>query len=612
MKLLAATIVLALLLPAAAGAQAPVPTPTIVPTPTPSPGEPSPAEPPPVVDPPPPGTQTVTRGFDLAHSFYSAEPAAHPPFGVAWKAAFGGAVSSPLVAGGRAFVSVADNPRSYGQRVVALEAATGRELWQRPFGATYFSVMLGYGDGTLVVADRDSGLHALDPGSGEVRWSRKLEGHNSSYPIVAGGLIYVQGNNVVRAFDLATGEPRLESQLGDGTNGEPAVVGDRMYVLAACNAYALNRLTGERIWQGAGGCSGGGGSIATVAGRRVMGPSSREGDFFLDAETGARIPGRVPSQVAAGDVGIGNEAEGVVARSLESGAQLWTFAPPGALGSTYGSALAAAGETVLWRYGSVVYALDRRTGRPTWSGRLTGAGEHIGHGGIDQDFAIGDGVVLVPGHHNLWALRANAPDPAPEVTARLEPNTPVVFGTRVKLSGKLTSSGIAYTHAVSLLSDAWPFRGYAPARRKDVTLDSDYEFTIRPQRNTVVRVEASGSVSKAHGIVVLPRYATRRLDRNPGRFGRLAVTVRVPRAVRLRGRTVGVYLGRRARKRYTRLGAGRLSGGRGRYRSTFGFTTVRRMGARDFIVVCVRGIHRHGMSYGDRLDRSCGAAGVRF
>lgn len=316
--------------------------------------------PPPVVEPPPPGTQTVTPGFDLAHTFYSAEPAARPPLGLAWRA--------------------------------------------------------------------------------------DLE---TSYPVVAGGLVYLQGNSVVRVFDVATGQPRFDAQTGDGTDGVPAIAGDRLYVLGPCRAHAFDRRSGAPIWAlDDQGCTGGGGYRASLHGRRVTG-----GEYFLEAETGARIPGRAAPDVIAGDVGLAREGMALVARELGGGAELWRVTLPDTFSGTSG-ALAAAGEAVLWRAGDRLYTLDRRSGREIWSGRLEGAGGHIGHGGIDH--------------------------------------------------------------------------------------------------------------------------------------------------------------GSSTRKRYVRLGAGRLAGRAGRYRATFGIRTVARLRRGEFVALCVRGIHRHGMSYGDRLDRGCGARSVRF
>ena len=607
MRILLAALALAIL-PAKAVAQVGVPTPVPTLTPQPDPGPPS-AAPPPVVEPPPPGTQTITRGFDLAHTFYSAEPAAKPPFGIVWKADLGGSISSPLVADGRVFVSVS-RLSGYGAAVVALDAASGRELWRYDNAdQPYFSMGLAYGDGIVVAVDPNGRLHGLDAATGARRWLQEGARSSGSHPLVANGLVYLQGNGQVDVYDLATGSPRFEIGMGDGTDGLPAIAGDRLYVLAACTAHAFDRRDGNRIWRlDDRGCSGGGGDIASLYKRRVIGD-----EFFLDAETGARIPDRRPVRVVAGDVGVAPEGDAIVGRDMETGAQLWAFKKPDDLYFDGGSALAAAGDTVFWRVGQRLMTLDRRTGAPGWVGRVTSSPAQHGIGGIEPDFAIGDGVVLVPVGGRLWALSGSAGDVPPQVTAkRTDAKGAIIYGSPVRIEGQLTSEGLAFSHPVSLMHDEWPFRGYRPARRRQVEVEQTYAFSLEPRRNTVYRVEVPQAHSKPIAVVVLPRFRTRRLDNSPGDFGRLRVDVRVPRSVRLAGRTLGMYVGRGAMKRYTRLGVGRVSGRRGRYRATFTFRTVSRMGRRDFIALCVRGIHRQGMSFGDRLDRSCGAARVRF
>jgi outer membrane protein assembly factor BamB len=615
-KLLVLLGAVALLAPAPAAAQvAAAPTPTVTPAPEPEP-EPQPEQRPlpPAVEPPPPGTQTVTQGFDLAHSFYSAEPAARPPFGVVWRKDFGGPPSSPLIAGGRAFVSTSKGDRE-GAALIALDAASGRELWRATISTVSFAMYLGYGDGVLVGADSNGKLHAFDAATGTHRWTREFSYTNSSHPVVAGGLVYLQSNSDVLVFDLGSGEERFRAKLGDGTAGVPAISGDRLYVLGSCRAGAFDRRDGRMIWTlDDRGCTGGGGARAVLHGRRVVGSE----EFFLDAENGARLGGRQPVAVAAGDVGIadGPQNQGISAFNLDSGAPLWRYEPDAGASGSYGSvgsgALAAAGETVLWRYGHILHAFDRRTGALGWRGRLAFTDSH-GQGTGNQDFAIGDGVVLVPLGSSLYALSANAPDVPPKLTVRRLGTGPLIFaGPGTRISGRVTSEGLAYDHPLTLEASPFPYRGFRRKATKPLVTDGTFNLGVKPSLNTVYRVSIPGARPKTFGLVVLPRMSSKRLDRSTGSVGRMRLNVRVPRSVRIAGHTVGLYVARGARRRFVRLGSGRLRGRRGRYSATFSFAIVSRIGERDFIATCVRGIHRKGMSFGDRLDRGCGRVNIRF
>ena len=608
MRILPPLLLALALLPATATAQVPVPTPTIVPTAEPEP-DPTPP-PPPVVEPPPPGTETVTRGFDLAHTYYSAEPAATPPFGPVWSASFPGPVSSPLVAGGRAFASVADLSTQGAAAVVALDAASGRELWRTSLPGIPTVAFLGYGDGTVMAADMRGGLYALDAASGATRWTQKVGDHNFSPPVVAGGLVYLQGSDIVRAFDLGSGAPRFTADLGDGGDGAPAIAGDRLYAVAPCVAAAFDRRDGRPIWRlDDRGCSSGGGLPVSLHKRRVLGYNA----YFLDAETGARAGERPALSVLAGDIGIGGAPGGLTAYDIETGAKLWSFVAPFKLppGERTG-AIAGADETILTRTGPLLYGIDRRTGKLTWTGRLPVEEQHGSlSAAFYQDFAIGNGVVLVPFQNELWALSANAKDPPPSVKLDRPPRSPITYGDKLRFEGKVATRGLDYPYDVSLRQNPWPFRRDRHVGT-EVKTSGKFVLDVRPARNSLLRLTVNGHVAKTLPVVVLPRVSSRRLDHSPGSTGRLRVTVRVPRAVRLRGATVASYLGRGKAKRFELLGRGRLSGRRGRFTATYAFRTISGLGKKDFAAICVRGIHRRGMSFGDRLDRSCGAASVRF
>jgi len=69
--------------------------------------------------------------------------------------------------------------------VLALDRATGEELWRRPLvGSDFVNVALVEGD--LFATSRGE-LFALDPGTGEVRWHNPLKGLGRGLLTIAAG-----------------------------------------------------------------------------------------------------------------------------------------------------------------------------------------------------------------------------------------------------------------------------------------------------------------------------------------------------------------------------------------------------------------------------------------
>jgi outer membrane protein assembly factor BamB len=79
---------------------------------------------------------------------------ASPPLGDGAEA---GAVSYPVIAGGRVFVTV-EASQSYGTDLFALNAETGRTDWYTGLGGTYGFSALAY-DGQRVFAVNSTGLY---------------------------------------------------------------------------------------------------------------------------------------------------------------------------------------------------------------------------------------------------------------------------------------------------------------------------------------------------------------------------------------------------------------------------------------------------------------------
>jgi outer membrane protein assembly factor BamB len=217
---------------------------------------------------------SAERGLPLAWSETRNVVWKTPVAGVGW--------SSPVVAGGRAWVTTAvatgsagRGPASASLRVLAFDVATGREVVNaelfRPRDAGYIHPKNSRASPTPVLdGDRvyvhfgAEGTAALTT-SGEIVWKTQLRyesQHGSGgSPIVFGDLLIVScdGNNVeafVAALDKNTGKTRWKTSRrkpADQAYSTPFVirVGDRDQVVSvgAYRAAAYDPLTGREIWR---------------------------------------------------------------------------------------------------------------------------------------------------------------------------------------------------------------------------------------------------------------------------------------------------------------------------------------------------------------------------
>jgi outer membrane protein assembly factor BamB len=170
--------------------------------------------------------------------------------------------SQPVVVGGSVVVGGGDG------RVRAIDRATGQVRWTSLVGA---GRTVGAGPSLAATADtiyavaadvpgdffRDEpttgSLTALDPMSGETRWSRPLRGLSAlgSTPTVSGTTVYVAASTF-SAFDTATGAPRWDAATGGTTSFSftpPAVDANTVYAPGGDGRlHAIDATTGAVRW----------------------------------------------------------------------------------------------------------------------------------------------------------------------------------------------------------------------------------------------------------------------------------------------------------------------------------------------------------------------------
>lgn len=199
-------------------------------------------------------------------------PAEGPPR--RWKKPIGEGFSGIAVAGGRLYTQASDGTNEH---ALALDAATGEEIWRYPVGET-FKDEFGNGPRSTPTVDGDrvyvlsskGQLHALTAAKGEKLWTVDLPasfgaqlprwGYAPS-PLVEGDLVVVEAGGegrAVVALERATGALRWSAESGGASYSSPIALtaaGERQIVFLRRNGsggpevLALKPASGEVLWR---------------------------------------------------------------------------------------------------------------------------------------------------------------------------------------------------------------------------------------------------------------------------------------------------------------------------------------------------------------------------
>ena len=341
--------------------------------------------------------QAVTFQINLTHTGQQTGDTLVPPLTKMWSLAFTGAVSYPLIAEGKAFVTVA-NSGNYG--------TSGTELWSKDISGTYYWSNASYDAGKLFVVNFDGLLQAFDAPTGNFLWSVQLPGQYafSSPPTATQGIVYTGGagsGGTVYAVNESNGAVLWTASVENGDHSSPAVTRQAVYVSYSCpQAYAFRRLSGTLIWHYSGSCEGGGGKTPVVYRGRVYVRDEYFGQTnadILDARTGDWVGGfnadRPPAFV--GNVGLYMSAGTLTANDLGTGQILWSFAGDGTLAS---APIVVNGYVYVGATSGKLYALNGR-GHIAWS---TNVGSSIlapDEQNVSQPLTglgVGGGLLVVP------------------------------------------------------------------------------------------------------------------------------------------------------------------------------------------------------------------------
>ncbi|MBW3570156.1 MAG: PQQ-like beta-propeller repeat protein [Gemmatimonadetes bacterium] len=289
-----------------------------------------------------------------------------------------GGPSSLVVAGGRVMFA--------GDTAVALEAATGRELWRRPLPAfAGFCETDGTAD-AFYLGTTDHRVFALNAADGSLLWERDL-GPDWEYRKGTVRGMTVSGDTVYAVVEHDTG---INSHIGTG------------------DTFALDRRTGQVLWHHRFG-DGSGLSIyqsaARVAGGLLLNTANGENTFVaLDRFTGREVwrvvggasyfgPHEAPEVRGGVAFGAAHDQR-AKAIDLASGRVLWETPVPG--GTIY---MALCGRVLLANY-LRVGVFDPETGE--FLGQLRREPENES---VHTDFVVVGNRAYIFSTHALLALR---------------------------------------------------------------------------------------------------------------------------------------------------------------------------------------------------------------
>lgn len=573
------------------------------------PGQQPPNQPPP--GPAPAPGDVVSYHGNPQRTQTAADESVFGPLVPRWTRDFEAEASQPLIAGDRIVLNV---PRpgheGYGSFVVALDLATGREIWRQFVEGVYYTAHIAIDSGMVFSANRDGVVRAFGLADGSPRWTRDLTGSASAPPVAAGGTVYVLSEGPrLNALDAGSGAVRWQRGVEADLDAMPALDAERVYVANGCSgATALRRSDGALLWERElPSCNPGGGLL--LAGGRVY-AGHRPGQVY-DAASGERLPmldAGTPS-AAAGDRGLVlSDGGGLTSVRLSDGAGEWTF--PGPFPQEPLAPVIADG-TVYASTGSAVVQIDAATGAERSQRTLTPT-SGSGYGGPHPGMSAGRGVLAATAGGTLHVLEPVL-QPAPGGTDVAASNHFPLVGQPIDLVAGIGSELRPRPSADLVLEhDVHPYGRYSRLRTGATAGDGTVFFrNVRPSRNTRyrTRLKSGGGESPPSEVWAYPRAKSVIYALGPGR-AELRIRLTATSSFRVGGRTLVVYFNKNGSKLLTRIGSARLTQtGAGRARAVARLRVPKGANSKDFWLWCVRGLRGYG--YPDRLMRHCGASRIR-
>ena len=290
---------------------------------------------------PPKEAKTVNwpmYGLNPARTRYLPARGIKPPFRKLWRYKDKPLLEFPPIYVGGKLYFVNNNGFAY-----ALDAATGKTIWERRIGALNASTPTYYRHRLYIVNLVPGHIVKLDAATGKTIWKKSLPGRAESSPVVVDRTVYFGcEDGGLYALSTISGNVRWVAQLGGPVKAAPAYYGGRLYV-GDYGGYmnAVDAKTGELIWQS--------GSLGPGFGA--------SGQFY---STPAVAYGRVYS---------GNNDGRVYSFDISDGELAWSYSTGGYAysGPTVANTRHSPPTVFIGSFDGNVYALDAKDGGVRWS-----------------------------------------------------------------------------------------------------------------------------------------------------------------------------------------------------------------------------------------------------
>ncbi len=382
----------------------------------------------PTPSPTPPLSQSVTYQIDYAHSGRAVFPYSITfPNNPAWSKTLNGAISYPLIADGKVFVTTAAaGGGGYGTSLYALNAQTGAIVWGPvTISGTYYWSASAYDHGKIFVINFDGLLRSFDAATGTPGWSKQLPGQYafSAPPTAVNGIVYIGGagsGGTLYAVDEMTGNVLWTAPVANGDQSSPTVSSDGVFVSYPCQVYKFDPITGTSLWRYSGPCSGGGGKTSAYANgllyvRDFVNFNSPFGQIY-DATSGTQVSTFNVGTFQVGPIPALGTTTGFFLNSgtlqaidLASRNLLWSFTGDGQLVS----APIVINEAVIVGSGSgKVYARNITNGANLWEGNVGASIVAPDEQNVSQPLTgigAGEGYLVVPAGNVLTAWKLSGP-----------------------------------------------------------------------------------------------------------------------------------------------------------------------------------------------------------
>jgi outer membrane protein assembly factor BamB len=356
--------------------------------------------------------EAVAFQIDAEHDGSLTADTLKPPLRQAWATALPGLVSYPIIADGKVIVTVgnAEDGQAY---LYGFDQTTGEEAWPRvpldPRQTDFHYANAAYGDGTVYAVDALGQLTAVNASTGQVVWTEPVPDLGkcadpgfAGPPTIAGGHIYLAGNQTEYALQESTGQLVWDVCDEIGGNASPSVDERAVYWTNPCVQSARDPATGDSLWRHHGDCWEGDSSIASLSPDGLYARvnfniklNPRNGRVLAGFTTRGAIP------ALAGSLGYFLTNGVLRAEDLSSGTVMWSTKPKLLLSS---AAIVINGVVYIGSSSGQVYGLDARSGRMLWQA-YAGApippseGSNYGVTG----FGAGGGMLVVPAENKLIA-----------------------------------------------------------------------------------------------------------------------------------------------------------------------------------------------------------------